>query len=193
VNSTPGPYRVRPPYGMLSFRATQRYASVVYVVVLCPFVCPSITSQFCQNCWTNRVCLSTEFPLTCPILNWVIRKFRCLQNSGLGKFRQNKSMVWSTKLADGLAWVCSIIVVKYWQLFSSKRCLSTTVLYYSATLLRVNSCRNPSIWQQGALHQPPANPSGSQKLHELAGVINCSTGVCSPLTPHQLARWLCLR
>ena len=52
--------------------------------------------------------------------------------------------------------------------------------------LRVNSCRNPSIWQQRGLRQPP----GSQKLHE-QGVINCS----NPLTPtpHQLAHSLSLK
>jgi len=34
-----------PPYGVLFYRATLRYAIVVYVVVLCPFVCPSVTTQ----------------------------------------------------------------------------------------------------------------------------------------------------
>ena len=38
---------------------------------------------------------------------------------------------------------------------------------YSATLLRVNSCRSPSVWQQegGGLRQTP----GGQKLHEELG------------------------
>jgi len=48
---------------------------------------------------------------------------------------------------------------------------------YSATLLRVNSCRSLSIWQQGGgVCKPPLD----QKLHEQGGFINCSTGVQRP-------------
>ena len=48
---------------------------------------------------------------------------------------------------------------------------------HSATLLRENSCRSPSIWQQWGLHQPPWGPEITW-----AGGLSSVVGGLTPLT-----------